>query len=375
MNSWEFAGNALRRAGVRIGVLVVVLAGVGVIGLLGVNAMVWMSGVGAGGANGCGYSGGFSGGTSPLAAGTATDPSEEQRQNAAIIVEVGRQMQVPERGQWIALATAMQESTLRNIDYGDRDSLGLFQQRPSQGWGTPAQVQDPVYAATQFYDRLLDIPDWPQMELWQAAQAVQRSAFPTAYSKWEDYAATMLAEVGSDTGVEVTLASTDVCAPRGGAGGPGALAFTGSATGCVVDDPTSSGCLTAATKHALDEVTRVFGGYSAGSRIRSTGCWDAHAWNPTSDHPKGRACDFFPGSSGVFASGTELQSGWEVAEWFRTNADALQVRYVIWQGRIWSAGGGDTDSGWGQPYGGGGIYDPDEATGGHFDHIHVSFRQ
>lgn len=70
--------------------------------------------------------------------------SAEQRANAAAIVATGRQMGVPERGLWVALATALQESGLRNLDYGDRDSLGLFQQRPSQGWGSPAQVRDPT---------------------------------------------------------------------------------------------------------------------------------------------------------------------------------------------------------------------------------------
>ena len=76
----------------------------------------------------------------------------------------------------IALATAQQESRLRNLDYGDRDSLGLFQQRPSQGWGTEAQVQDPVYAAGKFYDGLVKVPDWETGRLTEIAQAVQRSA-------------------------------------------------------------------------------------------------------------------------------------------------------------------------------------------------------
>jgi hypothetical protein len=372
VNSLEFAGNALRRAGVRLGVLVVVLAAVGVVGLIGVGTVMWVSGLTSTPTAGCGYQGG----TSPLAVGPGAGagpngrPTDEQRQNAAIIVGVGQQLQVPERGQWIALATALQESNLRNINYGDRDSLGLFQQRPSQGWGSPQEILDPVYSATQFYTRLLEVPDWPQMELWQAAQAVQRSAFPTAYSKWENLAATLLAEGGTD----VSLLSTDVCAPRGGPLGPAALAYTGPATGCVVDDPTSSGCLTATTAHGLEEITRVFGGHGAGSRLQAVGCWDAHAWNPSSDHPKGRACDIFPGSAGVFAAGDELQAGWELAEWLRANAEQLQVSYIIWQGRIWSTGGGDTDGGWGQPYNGGGVYDPDEATGGHFDHVHVSFR-
>ena len=96
----------------------------------------------------------------------------------------------------IALATALQESTLRNLNWGDRDSLGLFQQRPSTGWGTPAQVTDPVYASRLFFGGpsnpnkgntrgLLDIPGWQSMTVTQAAQAVQISAHPDAYAKWE----------------------------------------------------------------------------------------------------------------------------------------------------------------------------------------------
>jgi len=88
----------------------------------------------------------------------------------------------------LALATAMQESRLRNLDYGDRDSLGLFQQRPSQGWGTPAQVQDPVYAAGKFFDHLVRVPDWQTGQLTLVADAVQRSAFPLAYGRWSTFA-------------------------------------------------------------------------------------------------------------------------------------------------------------------------------------------
>ena len=109
----------------------------------------------------------------------------EQMANAATIAATGVIMGIPDRGIVIALATAMQESELYNLPYGDRDSLGLFQQRPSQGWGTPEQVQDPRYAASAFYYHLLRVPGWEHMRLTDAAQAVQRSAFPEAYQKWE----------------------------------------------------------------------------------------------------------------------------------------------------------------------------------------------
>jgi murein DD-endopeptidase MepM/ murein hydrolase activator NlpD len=118
--------------------------------------------------------------------------SQEQIRNAAIIVSVGQQMKVPPRGWVIAIATSMQEATLHN--YGnlgtrnDHDSLGLFQQRPSMGWGTPAQVMDPAYAARKFYERLVRVGGWQSMPLTQAAQRVQRSAFPDAYAKHEPLA-------------------------------------------------------------------------------------------------------------------------------------------------------------------------------------------
>ena len=86
----------------------------------------------------------------------------------------------------------MQESTLRNINYGDRDSPGLFQQRSSQGWGTPAQVLDPAYSTTIFLDRLLQLPNWERLPVTVAAQTVQRSAFPDAYAKWGGLAADLV---------------------------------------------------------------------------------------------------------------------------------------------------------------------------------------
>ena len=121
----------------------------------------------------------------------------EQVGNARTIAQVGYQRGLPERAVVIALATAMQESRLRNLDYGDRDSLGLFQQRPSMDWGTEAQVQDPVYAASIFYDRLVEVPGWDTGRLTEVAQAVQRSGFPEAYQQWEPLATELTAVLGS----------------------------------------------------------------------------------------------------------------------------------------------------------------------------------
>lgn len=108
----------------------------------------------------------------------------ERRDNAQAILATGAKLGVPQPGLVIGIATALQESRLSNLDYGDRDSLGLFQQRPSQGWGSPEQIRDPAYAATQFFSRLLRVPGWQHMAPIDAAHAVQRSAFPEAVAQW-----------------------------------------------------------------------------------------------------------------------------------------------------------------------------------------------
>lgn len=110
----------------------------------------------------------------------------DQMANAATIAAIGAKRGMPERAVVVALATAYQESGLRNLADGDRDSVGLFQQRPSQGWGTPAQIRDPRYAANRFYAALKKVRGWEKMRVTDAAQRVQRSAFPEAYQKWAD---------------------------------------------------------------------------------------------------------------------------------------------------------------------------------------------
>ncbi|MFV2102643.1 hypothetical protein ACFHWY_16575 [Micromonospora sp. LOL_024] len=109
-----------------------------------------------------------------------------QMANAATIAAIGIQHELPDRAVVVALATAYQESGLRNLTGGDRDSVGLFQQRPSQGWGTPAKIRDPRYAADKFYAALKKVRGWEGMRVTDAAQKVQRSAFPEAYEKWAD---------------------------------------------------------------------------------------------------------------------------------------------------------------------------------------------
>lgn len=119
----------------------------------------------------------------------------DQMANAATIVAVGNQLTIPPQGWVVAIAAALQESGLRNLDHGDRDSLGLFQQRPSQGWGTPAQIMTPTYAATQFYRHLLAVPGWEQLSVNDAAQAVEQSGFSGAYAQHERAARQIVASV------------------------------------------------------------------------------------------------------------------------------------------------------------------------------------
>ncbi|MFI5589387.1 C40 family peptidase [Amycolatopsis sp. NPDC051758] len=127
--------------------------------------------------------------------GTVPGMSAEQIGNAATIVAVGKQKGVPEPGWVVAIAAAMQESQLHNLHYGDRDSLGLFQQRPSMGWGSPEEITTPTYAASKFFDHLMATPNWQNMSVNDAAQAVQGSGFPNAYAQHEDTARAVVAAV------------------------------------------------------------------------------------------------------------------------------------------------------------------------------------
>ncbi|MDZ5446109.1 hypothetical protein U2F26_25825 [Micromonospora sp. 4G57] len=132
---------------------------------------------------------------------------QRQMDNAKVIVDVGRDMKLPRRGLIVAIATAMQESNLYNLasdvlpesyDYphqgsgADHDSVGLFQQRPSSGWGSVAELMRPAYAARAFYAALLEVPGWADLSITEAAQTVQVSAFPDAYAKHEERATTVV---------------------------------------------------------------------------------------------------------------------------------------------------------------------------------------
>lgn len=124
-------------------------------------------------------------------------PTAAQKRNAAAIVKAGMDLKLPPRAMVMAVACSLQESSLHNYgnlgNRNDHDSLGLFQQRPSSGWGSPAQVTNAHHAAQSFMKRLVKIHNWQHMPLTRAVQKVQVSAFPQAYAKWEKFAASLVA--------------------------------------------------------------------------------------------------------------------------------------------------------------------------------------
>jgi hypothetical protein len=268
--------------------------------------------------------------------------------NARIIVGVSHQLRLPPRAAVIAVATARQESGLRNLPYGDRDSLGLFQQRPSTGWGTPAQILDPIYASRSFYSQLVQLPGWQQLPLTVAAQAVQRSAFPNAYAPWELLATRVVAGL---TGHATT-------APFCQQDHLAAVADPGS--GGYPPEVMGRDGLTPRTRGVLVAVVQAFGVTDIGGYCPG-GCRDGHIAG--SDHYTGHAIDV------MLTSMTEQNRalGDRIATWLVANHQRLVIKYVIWYSQIWSAR--RASEGW-RPYthpsGAGG------ATLAHRDHVHVS---
>ena len=269
--------------------------------------------------------------------------SGEQAENAATIAAVGVRRGLPPRAVSIALATAYQESDLANIDYGDRDSLGLFQQRPSQGWGTEDEVQDPVYAANAFYDALVEVDGYQQLEITVAAQEVQRSGFPDAYADHEDDARVLASALTGESGASFACdLDGDVEA--------------GDAT------LTESG-LTTRADVVRREVRSVFGSLPLGG-FEPGGVSTGHMQG--SAHYDGRAVDVF------FRPVTRANKvrGWAEAHYLVAHADRLAVETVIFDGRIWTARRGL--QGWRE-------YAPDTsgrsaevaAVLEHRDHVHV----
>ncbi|WP_410660932.1 hypothetical protein [Amycolatopsis sp. lyj-112] len=280
-------------------------------------------------------------------AGSTTEAAgygPQEMAHAATIVAVGKRMHVPEHGWVVAVTTALTESRLQNLDYGDRDSLGLFQQRPSMGWGTPDQIMDPSYSSEQFYRHLLALQNWQSIPVAEAAQTVQRSGFPDRYTQFEDAARQIVAAAQGAT-----------CAT----GTPGQLRTDWPSEQATVPDPTSGGRITPRTL-TLAKTLRANGMTGNG-----LGCFAHRPANPNSDHPQGRACDimFNPHSQ------PSVAEGWQVTNWLIFHQANLGIRYLIWQGKYWSADnptwGAYQSSAYGCP-------NPNNLTGCHYDHIHVS---
>ncbi|MGW0786992.1 hypothetical protein ACWD04_01775 [Streptomyces sp. NPDC002911] len=227
--------------------------------------------------------------------GRTYELSPDRAANAATISAAGTTRGLPERAVTIALATALQESALRNIDHGDRDSLGLFQQRPSQGWGTPAQIMDPVYSAGKFYEHLAEVPGYSRLPLTVAAQRVQKSGFPQAYAKHEPDAALLSAALTGRAPASLTCSL-----PTAADGGPGDAAEVRS------------------------DLVRAFGK----DVLPSAGSAGASAAGTVS----------VPVRAGDEATS---QRGWELAHWAVARAGTLRIEEVSYAGRIWSA-----DTGW-----------------------------
>ncbi|MDQ1677722.1 MAG: hypothetical protein QOC93_2866 [Actinomycetota bacterium] len=221
----------------------------------------------------------------------------EQAGHAATIAAVAHRRDLPERAVTVAFATALQESKLRNLTGGDRDSVGLFQQRPSQGWGTPAQLRDTRYAARQFYRHLVKVDGWETLPVAVAAQAVQRSAEGRAYEKWAGDAAAL------------------------------ARAFTGGAPGAVTCRLRKDGGTVAPAEEDL------------GSALA------ADVGTVSSSRPGGASASRRVTVPVGAAAGGATDPGWRVAYWFVAQARTYGVHTVRYGALEWTASSGK----WRQP--------------------------
>ena len=264
----------------------------------------------------------------------------EQAESAAIIAGIAVRRGLPARAATIALATAYQESNLRNLAHGDRDSLGLFQQRPSQGWGTAQQVQDPYYATGKFYDALVKIKNYQKLAITVAADKVQRSAFPNAYADHEADARVLASALtGQSKSVfSCTVNSEDVAQETMGRNG-----------------------LTPRADAVRKDLIRTFGKLSTGG-YEPGGVRTGHMEG--SAHYDGRAIDVFVRP----ISAANTTKGWAMAQYLVARAKLLNIKTVIFSDKIWTAGN-KSDDGW-RPY------TPPERSGDpailrHLDHVHV----
>ncbi|MEP6665185.1 MAG: hypothetical protein ABJA81_01940 [Nocardioidaceae bacterium] len=236
--------------------------------------------------------------------------SIDQAENASIIAAVAARRELPARAISIAIATAFQESKLENVGGGDRDSLGLFQQRPSQGWGTEKQIMDPYYATNAFYDALVKVDGYQDMEITKAAQQVQRSAFPDAYADHEKDGRTIASAMSGYSQAAFTC--------------------TTDAADLGAEKATKSG-LTPRAEAVRNDIASAFGELSLGG-FEPGGVKSGHIKG--SAHYEGRAIDIF------FRPVTDenTRRGWVLAHYLVANAQRLQINHVIFDDQIWTAG-------------------------------------
>ncbi|WEH15479.1 heavy metal transporter [Streptomyces sp. VNUA24] len=250
--------------------------------------------------------------------GQSYDFTPEQAANAATISAVGTSRDLPERAVTIALATALQESGLRNIAHGDRDSLGLFQQRPSQGWGTEQQIQDPVYAAGEFYEHLVKVADYERLPLTVAAQKVQRSGYPEAYAKHEPDATLLAAALTGRSAASLTCEGRrDVAAGTGTAVAGGPAAVRGALARDFGDD-------------AFESAAAVVGSGGGASAQASP--------SPSPSASPAAGAVTIPLKDAGDAEQVRRR-GWELAHWAVANSSRLGVERVTFAGREWVAEG------------------------------------
>ncbi len=211
----------------------------------------------------------------------------DQAGNAALITAISVRRGLPARAASIGLAVALQESKLRNITHGDLDSLGLFQQRPSQDWGTADEILDPVYSTNAFFNALITVNGYETLPITQAAQKVQRSAYPEAYAQRE---------------------------PQGKAFASALSGLSPAALNCTLNPATGAGDPAA----VLGELERAYGPVTASSDT---------------------------GSVTVSAAET---AGWGYAQWAVANADSLNITEVAFDGKTWfrTQNDGGVDKGW-----------------------------
>ena len=266
-----------------------------------------------------------------------------QARYAGLITAIAVQRGLPARAASIALATAYQESGLRNLDGGDRDSAGLFQQRPSTGWGTLEEVRDPVQATNAFYDALVQVDGYEQLEITEAAQEVQRSGFPDAYADHEADARALASALSGNSAAAFScrLGQADSASAELGESG-----------------------LTDRADAVRRDLVAVFpdqplGGFEPGGV--STGHMEGSA------HYEGRAIDVFVRP----VNATNRVRGWAIAQYLVSQADRLAITTVIFDDRIWSVR--HSGDGWRD-------YDPPEGSGDpaileHRDHVHVDVHE